>query len=181
MSQAITVKRKQHLTDVNKARIISDSLGIERRRMVADERDALIELTVIKMLAIDACNKLDKRSRTIKRTRSRLGLIRWAAEWLVSIFMSSVPDEQIESMRRNLADSSFAIGTRKPVARDTTNWGLWVSFDDLETITEAGKEKCLTCDLRDGRERSCPLRKALDNLGSDIQHDPGTGCGYRWI
>lgn len=179
--KAIEVNRRVPLSDTQKAQIVADHLGIERKRMVADERDALIELTVIKLLCADVTQKLQRRSKAIKRSRSRLGLIRWASEWLVTAFMASVPDEQIESLKRNLADSSYQIGTKRHASRNKDDWGLWVSFDDLETITEAGKAQCLSCDLHDGRERACKLRQALDNLGSDIEHDSGKGCGYMWM
>lgn len=174
--------RKVPLSEAEKAGMVAKAMGIERKRMTADERDALMHLAALKTLTPVTYVSLEKRAKNIKLAKARLGLLAWLSEWLVNVFMASIPDDQIESMKRNLEGCTFQIGARKVVKNgDADEWGLWVSNDDLNALMEAAENKCLTCDLHDSRERSCKLRAALDRLGADGQHDAGKGCEYRWL
>lgn len=153
---------------------------MERKRMYVTERDALTELVAIANLTVSVSESLKERSKSVKRARSLQGLMRWAAMYLLEQYLKTVPQEQLLSIKRNLKDMQYTIGT-KSVNKDKhrDEWGLWVSYADLQTLADSAKEKCLTCDLCDGRERSCPLRIALDTIGTDEKHD--NGCAYRWM
>ena len=152
------------------------------KRLYSGERDALNALAVMADMVTQIADDLGDRLKITKNGKRNIGMLLYTVNDLLSNMFDTIPPKQLEAVARNLKSCSYTVGIKSPNRQGHNDeWGLWVSNNDLDTITAAAKAQCLTCDLCDGRERKCELRKALDNVGSDIEHDAGTGCGYRWM
>lgn len=151
------------------------------KRLYSGERDAMNELAVIVKLIPAIAEELGDRISMVEYGKRNLGMLKYTVNALVEGLIKTIPSKQLEAVTRNLADSALTIGVRSVNKQGHNDeWGLWVSNTDMEVVTSAAQEMCLTCDLKDGRERDCPLRKALDNIGTDVKHDD-KGCGYMWL
>lgn len=151
------------------------------KRLYSGERDAMNELAVIVKLVPEITEELGERIGMVKYGKRNLGMLKYTVNALVEGIVKTIPSKQLEAVTRNLADSALTIGVRAVNKQGHNDeWGLWVSNDNMEVITNAAQSKCLTCDLKDGRERECPLRKALDEIGTDVNHE-AKGCGYMWL
>ena len=80
---------------------------MERKRMVANERDTLMDLALIVELVLSAEEGLEKRSRAITGTRKWMGLLKYCAEKIYKDMLNSIPVEQLEAFRRNISCMSF--------------------------------------------------------------------------
>jgi hypothetical protein len=54
---------------------------------------------------------------------------------------------------------------------------MWVSWDAINGLIEAGREKCITCTLTPQEQRQCKLAKALDEMPAE-KDETAAGCGY---
>lgn len=148
----------------------------KQTRVYADERNALMALSVIADIADDSLGKLVKRAELVKGLKADLGMLRFQAKNVFNQILQTIPDEQLKTLVNNLHDSTYATGVRSPVKK-RGDFGMWISFDDIETICEALRDNvCLIC----SDECNCKMRKVLDRLGTDIEHDGGH-CGYRMV
>ena len=118
----------------------------------------------------------------------RAGLVKWgrrdlaaASALLNKVFaamLDTVPLPQLQTMARNLKTACFWTGTRRPGERENkTDFGMWVSWDAINGLIEAGREKCITCTLTPQEQRECKLARALDTMPAD-KDETATGCGY---
>ena len=118
----------------------------------------------------------------------RAGLVKWgrrdlaaASTMLNRVFaamLDTVPIEQLQTMHRNLQHASFWTGARRPGERDNkTDFGMWISWDAVNGLIEAARERCVTCERNPQEQRQCPLAKALDQLPAE-KDETTTGCGW---
>ena len=118
----------------------------------------------------------------------RAGLVKWgrrdlaaASTLLNKVFaamLETVPLPQLETMYRNMKASCFWTGVRRPgEGSNKSDFGMWLEWDTINGLIEAGREKCLTCALEPDKQRQCPLAKALDTMPAD-KDETATGCGY---
>lgn len=57
-----------------------------------------------------------------------------------------------------------------------------MSFDDLTTLTNGCRDKCMLCDRTGGDLSKCELRKVFERLPTPDEPEPfGGGCGYKRI
>ena len=151
---------------------------MERRRIRGSEAEAFKRLHV----ASDILDGLRK------DFHERAGLVKWgrrdlaaASALLNKVFtamLETVPLSQLETMSRNLRSACFWTGTRRPGERENkTDFGMWLSWDTINGLIEAGREKCVTCTLDPQEQRQCELAKALDTMPAE-KDETATGCGY---
>lgn len=147
--------------------------------MTATERDALLHMAIGCDVIDHIRPKLERRMKTIPRAASRLGIARWAMDSLIEDVMKTMPTDQLVNLRNNLNMRSYIIGVKSPANRGRDmNYGLWISFEQMNELMAACHDHCLTCGLDLGEQRRCRLRKALDAMGNDVPDRPDGGCPY---
>lgn len=147
------------------------------KRMYASERDAMIGLAVLAQIADSLEKNLGERSKMVKGLPREMGLLKYCASAVLTHMLQTVPDVQLHSLIHNLHDSVYTTGVRSARGKKDDSFGMWISFDDLNVISEKlTHECCLVCT----EENGCKLRGVLDRIGCDVEHD-GPHCGYRMI
>ena len=154
--------------------------GTERPRLYATERESLVRLAMTVEVTRDMPETFRRRRKLVKGLPARLGLLKWLTSRVMDDLMDTVPAEQLMALRRNLAGASFVIGVRRPGSKAQPlhdDYGMWMSYNQLDTILEACKDHCMMCGLEPDTARQCPLKKAFDAMGVDIEHDGS--CAYK--
>lgn len=149
-------------------------------RMTATERDSLLMLGIMCDLALGCKEGLARRAKHIRQARSRLGLIVWATRALFKDMCDDIPPEQKRSFLRNLDMRVYTVGVRAPMKdmRREKDFGQWVSWGELNALLMGCHEGCRFCDKALDAQRACPLRKALDVIGSDVPENADGSCPY---
>ena len=152
---------------------------MDRKRMTATERDAMMYLAIGCDIVESAKKKLSDRTRGISRARSRLGIANWAMESLLNDYMATMPTEQLITFRNNMKMCTYVIGVKSPTGsrRDEKNYGMWISFDTLNKILAGCHDHCLMCDKNKAERNACELKKALDEIPNDTEEKEGD-CSY---
>ncbi len=73
---------------------------------------------------------------------------------------------------------TVGITAQQPRNRDS-NFGRWLSFNDLDVVADAIRECCRVCVIEDPQQqKQCPYCKLLEKLPTDKPDEHATGCGY---
>lgn len=156
----------------------------ERQRMTATERDVLMNLSVADQIVTNAIRDMPpKRLRMIPTMKRDLRMIEVKLDRLLRAVMDTMPTEQIRTYSNALRDCSYTVGVKcaargKDDARRKNEYGLYLTFSELETLFDACKDKCHMCGLDTEGIRRCRLRKALDAIPNDAPDSDGTDCPY---
>ena len=155
-----------------------DPQTLPRKRMTGNEREAFLRL----MTTVDILHKqrpeLAQRVRLIPGGLRDYGLVVAKAQALYENLLHTLPNEQLETLMRNIPHMAYIVGTTKFSRGDReSEYGMWISFKALVSILEVLHEHCMLCTKNTQEQRMCPLAKALDTLPSD-KDDTQPGCGY---
>ena len=150
------------------------------RRMTGTERDEIMRLAVVDTILSDTREKLKARAGMVVRGRARLGLAAWAVDSLLEDLMGTIPANQLLSLRNNLRMNAFTIGAKRPGGgRAGNEYGVWISFNELNALLAGCHDHCLMCAIEDaGLQRACPLRKAMDAIVNDVEERTDGKCPY---
>jgi hypothetical protein len=150
---------------------------MEQKRLTASERQGLMHM----FTAVQAMAELDPLKRRIESipgckrlVNGSLGMLRKAA----TDIMSSMPLEQVKSVKRNLPGLRYTIAITDVNGKRMKDDGLWLSFDALDALAFAVKDHCLTCTKNTEEQRKCQLSKALDELPCVNADTEARGCPY---
>lgn len=152
----------------------------EKRRCTASEREGIMRLALLAGLAEEVLSTLGKRAQTVPGLKRDLCMVRSKSRKMLTRVLDTLPPEQLPSIEHHVKMCSYVIGARRPGERgksDYSNYGVWLSFNMLETLLAALKDHCMMCNLDRATEYQCQLKRTLDILGTDIEH--GGSCGYR--
>ena len=152
------------------------------KKLYADERESIMRLEMVENVLRKELPTLNERLGHVEGGRRDYALISKKCTQLKHKIMHTVPEYQIDGLKRNMASCSYAIGARMPgqigkASYDT--WGTWVSWGMLNEILDALHDHCMMCDKDLGDQGACPLRKALDELPNDVRERTDGGCQYR--
>jgi hypothetical protein len=155
-----------------------DPQTLPRKRMTGNEREAFLRL----MTTVDILHKqrpeLAQRVRLIPGGLRDYGLVVAKAQALCENLLHTLPNEQLETLLRNIPHMAYTVGTKMFSRGDhDSEYGMWISFKALDPISEVIHEHCMLCMKDTQEQRQCPLAKALDTLPSD-KKDYAPGCGY---
>ena len=151
---------------------------MEQKRMSADERAAHLHIIAC-MVALGKAEKLlERRLPMVKRGKF---WIRGAIKSLRSLsdaLDETIPDNQHESIRRQIHTLQLVVGCKNVPNRRDSEYGFWLSYNDLDLVGNALKNYCLTCDKDAQQQRQCPYAKLMDTLPIDKMNEHSNGCGY---
>ena len=157
---------------------------MEKRRLYATEHDALIKLRVAENVLrhLRDQNQLGERAKLVPYGARDLGGAISGVERLLENLLETVPDNQRKTISRNVASASYTIGVKRPGGtRNVDDWGMWISLRSLNQLLEGLHDHCLMCDKDLSQQKACPLKKALDELPSDIPDKRDGGCRFHGI
>lgn len=147
------------------------------RRLKGDESEAIKRIMIAVSVLSSGKETLWERLKLIKNGRRDYAMSAKKIEALFGDLLDTVPTEQLLTMRRNLASLGYTIGVRRPGASNDRDYGAWLSWEALNALFEAAREKCIVCDLPNDKQRQCPLAKVLDGFPSG-KSETAKGCGY---
>lgn len=121
---------------------------------------------------------LAARAAMVKYARRDLAMLAARAKELVKRFDETIPDDQLPGFIRNLRDSVWTVGVRRPAA-DTKygDYGLWLSYEQLNALLDGCHDHCMVCTADKIGRMKCPLRRALDQIPNDVTDRAGD-CPY---
>lgn len=148
------------------------------KRLYASERETMIQLQVATQIIEEAKQHLTTRIAMIDDMDKRFDKMRDDIEQINMDLIDTIPVDSLKTLMHNMKSAGYVTGVRKPGRRDD-DFGIWLSFADLNTILYHLQDHCMMCygDLQ--AERSCPLRKVFDTIGVDHEHGADGSCGYK--
>lgn len=151
----------------------------DRKRLSHEEWDAVIGLEAVHSVLVskNTMPVLQKRIKEIKYGARDAAMLTNALGRLLKALYNNVPYEQLKSLSNNLAMSELHVGIKTTRKHSMTDYGMLISWEQLEVLGTAAMEKCVVCNLSTQEQRQCPLKKILDEMpGAKYEH--GKGCGY---
>lgn len=153
------------------------------KRMTATEREALGTLSVADQIVTNAIKMFrDDRYRIVPGMKRDLRLVESTMERLLKRFLDTIPTEQVKSYVHTLQDTSYTTGVRCRARYGNRNlddeYGMYLTFEQINGLVEACKEKCHYCGYNTEGIRRCKLRKIFDQIPNDAPDDDGYGCPY---
>lgn len=154
----------------------------EKQRLTHDEYDAFVSLKGAQAVlrSPTVLPRLKDRLKGIKYGSRDAALVVRTLDRLVDALQDTVPDKQSDTLERNLAQSELYVGVRTTRKFDKSDYGMVLSWDQLNALREAAREKCVMCTLDTQEQRKCPLAKLLDALPGE-RNENARGCGYYGI
>ena len=157
---------------------------MDRKRMTATEREALMRVNLALNFLITEAENLKIRNKMIRRGNQLLGAARGLVRRYVTDLYATVPQEQLAAVRRSVQDTSYTVGVRCQATRDKKRdeeYGVVVPIGALNIIFSACSDHCLTCMGDYEEQRKCPLRKALDAIPNDVADRSDGRCPYQGV
>lgn len=116
----------------------------DRKRLHADERDALLHLCAA-LQGFASASALDKRIASIKGAMSMVNGAKGMLGKAIAEIYDTVPLEQLVSFRRQLKGLRYSINVQNVAGKDYSNDGVWVSLDALDALAHATRDHCMMC------------------------------------
>lgn len=153
------------------------------KRLTASEREALLRMNVAAEILMLDIHELDRRAALVPWGRRDLAMLSAVARRLLGDFARTIPPDQTKTYMNALAMVSYVVGVKKPgaMSRDEKNYGMWLPYEVLNQLLLGCHDHCLMCPADKAQRRSCPLRKALDNIPNDSTDREDGDCPYYTI
>lgn len=152
---------------------------VEKRRLTHDEYDAYVSLkgaqAVLRSPVV--LPRLRGRIKGIKYGPRDEALVVRTLDRLLDAMWDTIPDKQADTLDRNLEMSELYVGVRTTRKFDKSEYGMVLSWNQINLLRDAAREKCLTCSRDITDQRRCPLKKLLDELPGE-RDENARGCGY---
>ena len=155
------------------------NLTPERKRLSHDEWDAIIGLEAVHSVLESAKTwpALTDRLKGVKYGARDSKMLTNALGRIMRDIYNDVPYEQLKSLSNNLKMSELHVGVKTARKHSQQDYGMVLSWDQLNILGSAAIEKCVLCDKNIQEQRKCPLAKILDELPG-IKAENTNGCGY---
>lgn len=152
----------------------------ETKRLTASEMECMMRMKAASMILRDTPVKMEQRSSMVPYAKRDFAMLAAKTAKLHDAFMETIPEKQRMTYERNLCMSNFCIGVKMPgpQERDNRQYGMWISYDVLNTLLEACHDHCMMYMLDKGQRRACKLKKAVDVLPNDIVRHDEDDCPY---
>ena len=154
---------------------------MEKKRLTASERDAVLRLCAAMAILGSEPDKIKQRLSDMPFAKRDVGLIRKNISKMIEHIVLSVPVSQLNSLKRDIHNTTYSVSPRKLSATDTANEKnafMSLSHDTIYTLIEGCHDKCLMCSLDKGQRRGCSLKKALDSVPNNIPDKEDGDCPY---
>ncbi|MBP3409705.1 MAG: hypothetical protein J6M10_01800 [Clostridia bacterium] len=149
----------------------------QKKRMSASERQTFMH-AIAAVEAMENLGGLEKRIGNIKRGNWLYKTGKGIIGKLYEELFKSIPYEQQKSIQRQLPGFRYSLHIQNVNGKDMRNDGLWLSWEALEALSEAIKDRCLMCQKDTTEQRKCRLAKALDELPCIKADENARGCRY---
>lgn len=147
-------------------------------RLRGNESEALKRLQVAVEILDGTRPQLWDRLKGMQNGRRDMGNAVASLDRVFTGLLHTVPTEQLLTIRRNLASIGYTIGVRRPGGvENEKDFGMWLSWETINALLDASRERCIVCSLVVDEQRKCPLGKALDTLPAD-KDTTARGCGW---
>lgn len=150
---------------------------MQQKRLNAYERKGLMHM----FAALEGFANLDAMQGRIAQIPGCKRLVNSAKGMLgkaIEEVMASMPAEQVVSVKRQLPGLRYSIAIVDVTGKDMRKDGMWLSWEALEALSEAIKDRCLMCSKNVEEQRKCRLAKALDELPCIKADEDARGCRY---
>lgn len=153
----------------------------DKKRLRSTEREAMMRMALAEDMLLKNRRDLDSRLMTVPRGHNKIGVICGLIRNLNAALYGTMPEDQLRQLMRNVKSKGYTIGSMMPGREEHNDeFGLWLSYDTINTLVSALKDHCLMCDKDINGQRGCKLQKALDLVGNDLP-DSAYGCKYRGV
>lgn len=156
-------------------------MGTEKRRITASEREAAMRMNVAITILNETEQALTKRFDIMPKARQYVRTCVTMMNKVLEMFKETVPEDQYRTYNNNCRMASYWIGVRRPVntggETNEKDYGIWVPFETLNAILDASHDHCQMCTYDTAEQRKCKLRKHLDVIPNDVNHNKGD-CPY---
>lgn len=155
------------------------NLTPDRKRLSHDEWDAVMGLEAAHSVLVskNTMPVLQKRIKSIKYGARDAAMLTSALGRILREMYENVPYEQLKSLSNNMKMSELHVGVKTASKHSQRDYGMILSWEQLNTLGSAALEKCVTCNLNPHEQRQCPLKKVLDELPGE-KNEHTNGCGY---
>lgn len=152
-----------------------------KKRVTSYERDAILQL--------NAAADILSNGALVLRSRLSEDSMKQFAGSVVGIedawkeILKSIPEGQLNSLQRDIDGIVYSVGVRRPAvdAGFDKTYGRWVSNEVLYQLIFGCYEHCLTCGYDLQQRRGCRLKKALDEVGNNVEDRDDGDCPYFWM
>lgn len=150
----------------------------EKRRLSSSERQSFMELVAART-ALKHLEPCLKWFGSIPKAKWRYRTARTLLAKLYDDAMAAMPEEQRASTQRNVNGLRYSLHVARVNGGNTSKEdGFYMSWQALESITEAVTDHCLMCTKSVQEQRQCPLAKALDEAPVKKADNNARGCRY---
>jgi hypothetical protein len=132
------------------------------KRLTADEQNAFLRLCAVQSIMDD--DTLLPHIALVKRGKSKLGMIRHCVDYLIEGICYTMTTNQLISLKRQLPLLRWRVGVKRPVDTDERDYGWFLSNDDINTLLEGCRDRCMMCSMAGSDVYNCKLRKVLDTM-----------------
>ncbi len=156
---------------------------MDKIRMTASDREALIRLNIAYEILETEGEHLDRRFRAIEGGRRDLGMLKAKINKLMERVIDTIPDDQLKTYINSLKMASYTVGIKKPgnMGRDEKNYGMWLSYDVINALLCGCHDHCMMCPSDKSARMSCKLRKALTSIPNDAPERSDGDCPFYTI
>lgn len=149
---------------------------MEKKRLTASEREALMALNVAAQVTDGCAGALEKRLKGVVRGKMHLGAAKFWIEKVFADVVGTVPEEQLLSYRRNMRGCSYTVGVKSPAGLRCDDYGVWIDNGCIHALRDACRDRCLVCEMDAAGRRKCELRRALGEMST--VEDGGGECPW---
>lgn len=142
---------------------------MDRINFTPREREALLEMLAAFDLMLRNADKLDRILSMVKYGKRDAKMLVSVSQNLYDKILEVMTLEQLIAFRKNMKGLGVSVRVRQIADdRNKTN-GRWLSFGVMGELVKGCHEKCLTCSGQGKEYYDCTLRKALNELPTDLQ------------
>lgn len=153
---------------------------MDKKRLTASEMETLLRMRAASIILKEIPVKMSQRSEMVPYAKRDFAMLAAKVQKLHDAFIETIPENQISTYNNNLWMCNFSIGVKRPgnSERNNREYGMWISYDVLNTLLEGCHDHCTMCNLDKGQRRACKLKKAMDILPNDVPRYDENDCPY---
>lgn len=140
----------------------------ERIEFSARERQALLEFAGCIDLMVSNAENLDRVLDNVEYGKRDHKMVIAVIKKLFSSMLDVMDTEQLVAFRKNMKGLGVSIGVKNITDDNGTLTGRWLSFKVIEELAKGCHDKCLMCSGTGKEFYDCTLRKALNELPTEL-------------
>ena len=142
---------------------------MDRQEFTARERQAVLEFVASIDLMLKNADNLNRVLGMVQYGKRDFKMLTTVANKLYEKILDQMTLTQLIALRKNMEGVVASVAVRKVADNTMTTNGRWLSFKVIEELTKGCHDKCLMCSGKGKEFYDCTLRKALNELPTDLQ------------